>query len=237
MGLPFSFVYSGRPVSQLVDRWKAVVGRRDAGGGKELRILTLTDPETGLEVRAVATIYTDTPGVDWTLDFTNRGKADTPILEQVRAVDVTCQGERRGYLHRLTGSSSADDDWLPLADALPPANGSNSPRPAAGQSSSGACPFFNLQWAGGGVITAIGWSAQWSAAVERAGGDLLRLQAGMQTMRLKLRPGETIRSPRIMQLDWFGDDPWWATISFADDVRPRDAPRRRPTGRRRRSPT
>ena len=30
----------------------------------------------------------------------------------------------------------------------------------------------------------------------------------MQTAHLKLHPGETIRSPRIMQLYWFGDDPW-----------------------------
>jgi len=34
------------------------------------------------------------------------------------------------------------------------------------------------------------------------------VSAGMQAMHLKLHPGETIRSPRIMQLYWFGDDAW-----------------------------
>ena len=52
-------------------------------------VVTLTDPQTQLEVRAVATVYTDTPGVDWTLYFTNRGQQDTPVLEQVRAVDTS----------------------------------------------------------------------------------------------------------------------------------------------------
>jgi alpha-galactosidase len=36
----------------------------------------------------------------------------------------------------------------------------------------------------------------------------------MQDMRLKLRPGETIRSPRILQVYWFGDDPWHGTNQF-----------------------
>jgi alpha-galactosidase len=204
---PFSFVYGGRASSELIGGWRRTVDDRKIDDNRRQRILTLTDPATSLEVRAVATIYTDTPGVDWTLDFTNGGTADTPILEQVRAVDVSAKASGEVTLHRLTGSSCRPDDWLPLADALPPGKRIEF-APAGGRSSSGACPFFNVQWPGGGVITAIGWSGQWSAAVQRAEGDLLRIQAGMQTMRLKLHPGETIRGPRIMQLRWFGDDPW-----------------------------
>ncbi len=88
-GLPFSFVYGGRQVSRIAGNWKATVWCENAGGDKELRILTLTDPATGLEVRAEAIIYNDTGGIDWTLHFTNRGTKETPILEQVQAVDVT----------------------------------------------------------------------------------------------------------------------------------------------------
>ena len=46
-GLPFSFVYGGRQVSQLAGGWKATVRCENAGGDRELRILTLTDPDDG----------------------------------------------------------------------------------------------------------------------------------------------------------------------------------------------
>ena len=65
-----------------------------------------------------------------------------------------------------------------------------------------------MQWPGGGVITAIGWSGQWAATVKLTKDGRVSVAAGMQTMHLKLHPGETIRSPRILQLYWFGDDPW-----------------------------
>ncbi|MDX9975076.1 MAG: hypothetical protein RBU21_18970 [FCB group bacterium] len=78
--LPFSFVYGGQPSSALLPAWerRAEVGTADGG---QRRILTLTDPVTKLEVRAVATVFGDTPGVDWTVYFTNNGAADTPIIE------------------------------------------------------------------------------------------------------------------------------------------------------------
>jgi alpha-galactosidase len=209
-GLPFSFVYGGRRVSQLAGGWKATVRCENAGGDRELRILTLTDPATGLEVRAEAILYNDTGGIDWTLHFTNRGTKETPILEQVQAVKVTVLPKGKGdpILHRLHGSSGVDEDWLPMADKLGlGARVECGPSGEQANSSSGACPFFNLQWDGGGVITAIGWTAPWRVTVERSGDGLLRLQAGMQQMRLKLRPGESIRGPRILQLHWFGKDP------------------------------
>ena len=89
------------PRASCIGGWRRTVEDRKLDDDRRQRILTLTDPETGLEVRAVATIYPDTPGVDWTLHFTNRGKADTPILEQVRAVDVTAKAGRRAS--RCTG--------------------------------------------------------------------------------------------------------------------------------------
>ncbi len=53
---------------------------------------------------------------------------------------------------------------------------------------------------------AIGWSGQWALRVARdeAGGVLL--QSGQQTTRLKLHPGESIRTPRILLLLWEADD-------------------------------
>jgi alpha-galactosidase len=169
----------------------------------------LTDPETGLEVRAEATVYLDTPSVEWTIYFTNKGEKDTPILEDVKAVDATAAtGATQGIkLLRLVGSPCRVDDWLPLEDEVR-AGERIGFATVGGRSSSGASPFFNVQWPGGGVITAVGWSGQWAASVECGKDGAVHLAAGMETTHLKLHSGETIRSPRIMQLYWSGDDPW-----------------------------
>jgi len=206
--LPFSFVYDGQPSSKLIKDWQRSVRDERIDATRHRRVLTLTDPKTQLEVRAVCTIYTDTPGVDWTLHFTNKGERDTPILEQVKAVDVGVVPAlgTAPMLHRLHGSTAGAHDWQPFETPLPTGKQVDF-APRDGRPSLGACPFFDLSWGRGGVITAIGWSGQWTASVAHTQGAL-RIRAGMQHLRLKLTPGETIRTPRILQLYWFGQDPF-----------------------------
>jgi alpha-galactosidase len=206
-GIPFSFVYGGRHSSEFINSWVKRVKDERADATSRVRTLTLTDPVTGLEVRAVATIYTNTAGVDWIVYFTNKGQKDTPVIEQVMAVDVSIglQGNPSPpVLHRIKGGGGGADDWMPFDETLTPGQQSEF-APVAGRSSLGNTPWFNLQWDGGGVITAIGWTGQWKAGVENSGGKA-RIRAGMQNIHTKLLPGESIRSPRILQLYWFGND-------------------------------
>ncbi len=207
--LPFSFIYGGKPSGELLGRCQRAVKEEQLDPTRRRRALTLFDPDTGLEVRAVATLYLDTPAVEWTLHFANKGAKPTPILEQVKAVDLAVKPGlgSAATLHRLVGSPCQVDDWMPLEDPVSPGREIVF-APAGGRSSSGASPFFNLQWDGGGAIAAIGWSGQWAAKVERAKDGALRLSAGMQTMHLSLAPGESVRSPRILQLFWSGSDPF-----------------------------
>lgn len=209
--LPFSFVYGGRHSSEFIRTWSSRVEDKPAVDGVRRRTLTLNDPETGLEVRAVALIYTDSPGIDWKIYFTNTGSADTPVIEQVRAVDVRISPGIGSdpILHRLHGSVGAAkftfDDFQPYDETITPGQklefGSSS-----AMSSYDVSPFFNLDWGGGGVITAIGWTGQWGSWVDSADDGNLRVQAGMKNMRLKLHPGETIRTPRILQVYWKNGD-------------------------------
>jgi alpha-galactosidase len=205
--LPFSFVYGGRPSSEFAAAWRRAAKEEQLDQTRLRRTLTLVDPDTGLEISAVATIYTDTPGVDWTLYLTNRGDEDTPILEQIRAVDVivpTGKPDLPAAVHRLNGSPCRADDWMPFDQPLP--SGEKIDFAAIGGRSSNVCPFFNVSWDGGGIITAIGWSGQWSASVQRREDGNLCIKAGMERTHLKLHPGESIRSPRIMQVRWSGSD-------------------------------
>ena len=55
---PFSFIYGGRPSYMLLPSWERRVEVESVEGGQR-RLLVFTDPDTKLEVRAVATAFTD----------------------------------------------------------------------------------------------------------------------------------------------------------------------------------
>jgi alpha-galactosidase len=55
------------------------------------------------------------------------------------------------------------------------------------------------------MVVAIGWTGQWRASFGRDGPDRLSARAGMATTRLRLRPGEEIRTPKILTLFWQGE--------------------------------
>jgi alpha-galactosidase len=202
--VPFSFMYGGHHSSELLPKWEGVFEDEAVDAGRRRLTLTFTDPDTGLQVRAAATVYTDAPGVDWTLTFTNTGDANSPIIEGVQAVDVgfTLPDGRESRLHRLVGSPCRVDDWLPFSDPLVPGQCIEF-APELGRSSNGASPFFTLEWGETGVVMAVGWSGQWCASVERVE-NRVRLQAGLERLHTALRPGESIRSPRILQMCWDG---------------------------------
>ncbi|MHB1456923.1 MAG: NPCBM/NEW2 domain-containing protein [Armatimonadota bacterium] len=213
--LPFSFMYGGIPSAEFIRSWKSDVKQVKVGTDRLIRTLIFTDPDTGLEVKAVTNIYLDTPGVDWTVYFTNTGLKDTPIIEQVKAVDasVTTGAGASPILRRLNGTLVGEKDWMPIDEPI------LTGKPIKFESTEGrvslpVSPFFNVDWGSGGVITAFGWSGQWHGSVERDQAGNLRVQAGMQYLHTTLHPGETIRSPRIMQLYWSGNDQFAAYNMF-----------------------
>ena len=111
--LPFSFTLDGQPSRQFLSQWKRDVQLEQVDEKRLRRTVKLQDPATGLEVRAVATIYTDTPGVDWTLYLSNHGSKDTPIIQNLKALDVTLNPGvgTTPRLLRLKGSDAQVDDW------------------------------------------------------------------------------------------------------------------------------
>lgn len=201
---PFSFVYGGRPSCRLLPSWERRVELSPFAGGEQ-RTLTFSDPVTKLEVRAEVKVYADSPGVDWTVYFENKGEADTPVLDQVRVLDAPFLIPRGSpaTFHSLR-STCGVDDWLPFSEVLS-AGARRDFAPTNGRSSLGACPFFNVQWEGGGAVAGIGWTGQWAAGVENRDGTVA-VQAGMQNLHLALRPGEAIRTPRMLLMFWQGTD-------------------------------
>ncbi|NQT88643.1 NPCBM/NEW2 domain-containing protein [bacterium] len=201
---PLSFVYDGNPSAKFLPTWARTVETKDSQAAIERRV-HWSDPKTRLRLTAVVTTYKRYPAVDWVLHFENQGEDDTPILQDIQALDVSlATGKGQAALHGIAGDDCSEGSFLPFEKPLPE-GASHRMAPNGGRSSNGAFPFFNYAFKGQGILTAIGWSGQWAASLERAPTGATRPRAGMERTRLRLRPGESIRSPRILLLAWQGD--------------------------------
>lgn len=210
---PFSFLYGGRPADELLPRWK--LSRREsappaaAGIGGEPVATAETiwlDPETGLEVVWEVRRFPEHAAADWVLRFRNAGTSDTKILEEVQALDLAIARPEGGafVLHRTNGAPANPTDFEPRRVVLE--RGKREELGGrGGLSSYQDFPFFKLEAGPVSWIVAVGWSGQWKAAVESPDGEHARIRAGLERLRLYLRPGESVRTPRILVFRSSGD--------------------------------
>ena len=203
--VPFSFVYGGEPSSGLLPTWERAVTEQHLDQSRTRRTVTYRDPDTGLVCLVEATSFEEFAAVDWVLRFRNDGGQDTPVLEGARTLDAVWGIDKAEALavHRSLGSGAVRTDFQPLSSALGDGD-SLTFAPRGGRSSDGELPFYHVQWPGGGVTVAIGWSGQWQAQVARDGG--IRIKTGIDLLRTRLRPGEEIRLPRVLMAFWDGND-------------------------------
>ncbi|HPD46443.1 MAG TPA: alpha-galactosidase [Anaerohalosphaeraceae bacterium] len=204
--MPFSFVYDGVSSAELLKDWRHSVETKETPG-RVVHTAAWTDPKTGLRITAVVTVFTRYAAADWLLFFENTGAQDTPIIENVQALDVrlrTGYGRKQVVLHRLTGDVCGEQSFLPL-ETVVEVDKPVEFAPTGGRPSNGAFPFFNVRYGEEGVFTAIGWSGQWAARLNRESAGPVRLQAGMERTHFKLHPGERVRSPRILVMPWKGE--------------------------------
>jgi len=180
------------------------VERSDGG---TTRHRTYRDPASGLSVAAHVRTFDAFPATEWVLEFADEAKSDSGVIEHILPLDLRLPHakDEKLVLYHAKGSDCRMDDFLPLADGLRP-GGTLSLKPVGGRSSNVVLPFMNLQWPGGGAVLAIGWSGQWKAVFERDEASI-RISSGMERTCISLRPGERIRTPRILFIEWTGDDP------------------------------
>jgi len=204
--VPFSFQFGGKSSAELLQTWKRSEKKESAPDGRILRVITYSDPASGMELRIEVTLFKDFPAVDWVMRFTNNGKEDSALLEKVLPLDlgVGAPADGKVVLHRAFGSRAEAIDFLPV-DGPIDKNGVLDLTPDGGRSSGGVLPYFNMEWPGGGLAWAIGWSGQWAQHIQRTA-DQIRIQAGQQTFEARLHPGESIRTPRILLVSWEGND-------------------------------
>ncbi len=203
---PFSFIYDGKKSADLLPAWKTKVKPSNSEGMHQRQEIIYNDPATGLVVRVTAAVFEDFPAVEWVLYFKNLGPAETPILEDIQALDAPLRcADGDPVIHYARGATCSMNDFMPMSRTLGP-RGRLQLEPGGGRSSSQFLPFFNLETKGEGVVVAIGWSGEWAATFDHPeGSNLFRAQAGMALTHLRLHPGEEIRTPRILTLFWQGE--------------------------------
>lgn len=218
-GQTFSFVYRGKPSKELLPAWTKTSTRATAPDGHERMTTVWRDPASGLEVSRELVRFQGSPAVEVMLRLRNYGSKDTPIVEKILPLDFAFAqpGEGSAILHYVLGSamraSSADvpemsRDFMPTEKKLDPGVSTCLVHYVmqAYKHVESYLPFFDVEWPGGGLIGAIGWTGQWLINAGRASDGKIVLQAGQEITHLVLHAGESIRTPRVLLLEWSGAD-------------------------------
>ena len=197
---PMGYTYAGRQFKGLPEGAKSAWRLADAN----IEELTYTArvPESPLSLRVECFIYRDFPVVEWTAYFTNDGEADSAILQDVRAAELTFEG-KDPVVHLNNGDFYSEDGYTERAVALRPGD-EVTQAPSEGRACNEAWPYQRLTFCGFGLNIAIGWPAQWESAY-RAEDAGVRFRAGQQTVHTFLKPGETLRTPRMCVMAFEGD--------------------------------
>ena len=204
----FSFRCGGHSSADLLCRSARTCVKQPRGTDRIERTTTWRDPKTDLEVTLEAVLFRDFPAVEWVVRIANRGVKDSPLVTDLlplaaKMAPVAAAG-RSPILHYAKGAFASIDDFAPVDRPLSPGADVRL-ETGGGRSSSEVLPFFNIDFGGAGTILGIGWTGQWAATFGCDGQKCVSVGAGMATTHLKLHPGETIRTPRMLAMFWQGE--------------------------------
>ena len=182
-GEAFSFVYDGKSSKDFLSRWNQSETVKSFADGRELRVTTYRDP-TGIEISREVTTFSEAAAIECILHIRNTGNRDTPIIENILPLNLhfAAPGTGKIVLHYARGSMGTVEDYLPIDHDLVSGTHLNLAHYVLKGTDhvDGQLPFFNLQWAQGGLIGAVGWSGQWAVEVDGESGRRLTLRAGQQ---------------------------------------------------------
>ncbi len=204
--LPSSFIYNGQKSSDFLSGWKLTVQTKLLDVNRIEKTTTRRDPTTGLQVRIVEIEYIDSLAKEWTVYLKNTGKQDTPIIENLQALDMAFPASTQDQivLHHNVGSPANGTDYDPIETPLP-LGSSKVISGAGGRPTNSDLSYFNLSWGNHGEIIVVGWPGQWEASFSRTPTGSVRVTAGQQLTHFKLHPGEEVRTPLIVTLPWTED--------------------------------
>jgi len=196
--------------------------------GSRTHTLSWRDDVSGLQCEMELSEFAGFPAMEWVIRLRNDGSSDTGPIHDFKALDTIWQATAKDVmpvLERSFGSDGREDDFQLVCEELRHSMW-HAPRtvrmdsatnatfrkarnasylPVDGRPSATWLPFFNLRTGDDGLVLSIGWSGEWFAEFAHDGAGATKISAGMEHVNLGLRPGESIRSPRILALYWQGE--------------------------------
>ncbi len=204
---PFSFTVGGKHCDEVLPDWYKGREAQKEQDGRAVTVDRWSDPASGLRLTMEAVRYPDFAAIDWVLRFENVGQTDTRLIADVLPLDMTWPNESPHCLvHRAAGGTPDPKQFESTVDAVGGSGGASVPLGSgAGRSSTQHLPFFKVELANASYVVAVGWSGTWRAGVEAPARQDVHVWAGQAATRFVLRPGESVRTPRILILRNPGD--------------------------------
>ncbi|MBQ9358456.1 MAG: NPCBM/NEW2 domain-containing protein [Abditibacteriota bacterium] len=231
-GYPFSFKYGGVSSGVFLPQWQFEKSERQADNGVTEKTYVYADPDTGLEVKAIVKVYEREQALDWTLYFDNKGTENTPVISDVKTLDLRVNNPEEapagksalptGLMFADTSGPNDKNDVIVLTTAgsigcarfnwdefkLTPHFLQEEKPIEIRHGSLSACggeysPYFAVKWPTGGIVSALGWSGTWEADFSREDKEL-SVSAGRSSVNTYLKPGETLRSARSLTVFYEG---------------------------------
>jgi alpha-galactosidase len=209
---PLSFILDGKSSRNFLSTWKYSV-TDSSSGDRIIHRIKWSRPDGTFEVRCTLVEYINHPAVEWKLFFRNTGSKNSPALEKVLPLDASiCEPEGQPnsslsipIIHCSKGSNLTDLEFMPVTEYLD-LEQSYHIKSHIGRASESFLPFWNLEYRGSGLVTALGWSGDWEADFSYPEKNQAIMKAGMSNIKLFLKPGEEISSPSVCLLYWEGND-------------------------------
>ena len=204
---PFSFQYGGCSSADLHLGWKKTSRKIKTAAGVTTQEVTWHDPVTGLDCVLELRTFAKTPAVEWSLRLRNTGRQDTPLLSNLRSLDLDLSPEKEATATIHAVHTIANGDQPFALDHIVPERGTTwrTGNPGGGKTGGSHLPFLNLELGGHGLFCGLGWPGRWALAVEHRADASLHLAGGIERAELSLRPGETISLPTVLLMFWDGD--------------------------------
>ena len=164
----------------------------------------LRETVPGLRIETQA--YPDQAATEWQFRLRAPEAGESPLYENLKSADfqVAFPPDAKVRLHWSKGSHSAPGDFEPKTNPLVLGE-VFSLESFGGRSSDGVMPYFNLASESGGLIVAVGWTGDWKASFELQTNGKVRVIAGLKRTRFRLAPGEEVRLPSILAMNYSGD--------------------------------
>jgi len=155
--------------------------------------------DAGIRVLIEMTLYKDYPVLEWVVWLKNEGDQPTPLIENLKAMDMDLEGTDP-VLHHFKGDFYDISGFEPFKVPLDPGV-KKELAPVGGRACDHEFPYYRIAFKDHGYTLAVGWPCQWASSFEGKDGGV-HIEVGQQTVSLKLNPGEKIRTPRVTLLGW-----------------------------------